>query len=337
MALVLHPVALPMLAAGLGDASSAGSGAVVIQEFVNHGGLQYKAYAIGNRVGWGVHSLHGFEIEVIALVSCQLTGKVVNAVVFAVGVRGCKCLHPSCKLLYAHCKGPKCFYAFWCHPVYCCHPPLPLPCSNARFKSSTSIFAKHTACTRTHPPSRFFTLFTFAPSSPSSPSSLPSLLHVLPFLPLQVFYATRTSIPDVTIPTSAAAAAAAAAGPAALERFILRFDSLSSLPTQLPDHMASSRIAQQQQAGQPYQQHLHEHQAQGSRQQQRVLDQGALEAVAGYIGSQLGLALFGFDIVVSTSSGEWLVVVSFWISCTLKLAAACPCWHFQTRLFMLST
>lgn len=60
MVLVRHPAALPLLAAGLDSSTSSGGGSgggtegaaapVVVQEFVNHGGLQYKAYAIGDKV-----------------------------------------------------------------------------------------------------------------------------------------------------------------------------------------------------------------------------------------------------------------------------------------------
>jgi len=62
MALVLHPNALSVLADGgltgslTGSSSGGGGGgaAIVVQEFVNHGGLQYKAYVIGGKVraGW---------------------------------------------------------------------------------------------------------------------------------------------------------------------------------------------------------------------------------------------------------------------------------------------
>jgi hypothetical protein len=52
MALVLDATALPALGAAGGGIGGGGLGSVaVVQEFVNHGGLQYKAYVIGDKVG----------------------------------------------------------------------------------------------------------------------------------------------------------------------------------------------------------------------------------------------------------------------------------------------
>ena len=156
MALARHPAALPLLAA---DFDGAGAGAVVVQEFANHGGVQFKAYALG-----------------------------------------------------AH-----------------------------------------------------------------------------------VFCAPRASIPDV-----APAPDGVVAGPDALERLVLRFDSLKSLPTRLPAHMAAAGGSDSGNG---------DGDGAADLAAAAPLDQQALEAVAAFLRARLGLSLFGFDVVVASATGEWLVVV----------------------------
>ncbi|KAI8475821.1 MAG: hypothetical protein J3K34DRAFT_456019 [Monoraphidium minutum] len=126
-----------------------------------------------------------------------------------------------------------------------------------------------------------------------------------------VFYATRASIPDVARPGAAAlAAAAAAAGGPAAERLALRFDSLASLPTALPPHMAAGGGATLQPSGggAPAEAGGAAAAAAAAAPAAPPLHQGALEAVAGFLRGRLGLSLFGFDIVVCADTGEWLVV-----------------------------
>ncbi|GBF98687.1 hypothetical protein Rsub_11401 [Raphidocelis subcapitata] len=102
----------------------------------------------------------------------------------------------------------------------------------------------------------------------------------------KVFYATRASIPDVARPPAPGPDADAAL----LERQVLRFDSLASLPTRLPAHMAAP--PKDGAAARPPQ----------------PLPRPALEAVAAHLRRALGLTLFGFDVVVCSDTGDWLVV-----------------------------
>jgi hypothetical protein len=115
----------------------------------------------------------------------------------------------------------------------------------------------------------------------------------------QVFYTTRASIPDVTAPSRATVTAAAAAGPEGLERFVLRFDSLKSLPTRLPPHMAAA-AGDASGDGRA---------ATAVAAQPPALPQAPLRALAAYLNSCLGLSLFGFDVVVTSPGGEWIIVV----------------------------
>jgi hypothetical protein len=117
-----------------------------------------------------------------------------------------------------------------------------------------------------------------------------------------VFYTTRASIPDVAAPSPAAVAAAAAAGPGGLHALVLRFDSLKSLPTRLPPHMAAPpAITSGAEACKP---------GPAEPPPPLPLPLPALHALAAYLRASLGLSLFGFDIVVAAGGGEWLVVVS---------------------------
>lgn len=108
----------------------------------------------------------------------------------------------------------------------------------------------------------------------------------------QVFYATRASIPDVARPPPPSPDAGG--GVAVLERLVLRFDSLASLPTRLPSHMAAPPG---------------EGSGGGDAPPPPPLPRPALEAVAAHLRRALGLTLFGFDVVVCSESGDWLVVV----------------------------
>jgi inositol-1,3,4-trisphosphate 5/6-kinase/inositol-tetrakisphosphate 1-kinase len=83
------------------------------------------------------------------------------------------------------------------------------------------------------------------------------------------------------------------------EQQLLLFDSLASLPTQLPPHMV-----QQQASSDSSNTQGNAHQVQQQQQQQEVQQPNmqAVEAVAAYLRSQLGLTLFGFDVVVASSN-----------------------------------
>jgi hypothetical protein len=78
---------------------------------------------------------------------------------------------------------------------------------------------------------------------------------------------------------------------------LLLFDSLASLPTQLPPHMV------QQQASSDASNEQGDVQGVQQQQQQSVQQPNmqAVEAIAAFLRSKLGLTLFGFDVVVASN------------------------------------
>lgn len=94
-----------------------------------------------------------------------------------------------------------------------------------------------------------------------------------------MFLTSRASIPDVRSSPKLPP-----------QQQLLLFDSLVSLPTQLPPHLT-------QHNSQP-DEHPGSHSKQGQQPQQQPKQQ-AIEAIAEFLRSQLGLTLFGFDVVVS--------------------------------------
>jgi hypothetical protein len=124
---------------------------------------------------------------------------------------------------------------------------------------------------------------------------LPPLLLLL----LQVFYTARASIPDVALPSSTTPQPRdqqqqQQQQPAPDQpQDLIVFDSLKSLPTQLPPAAAAPPPP----PGAPA--------ASGSGR----LNQAAVEAVAGWLTQHLGLTLFGFDVVVPVAAaGTYLVI-----------------------------
>lgn len=91
----------------------------------------------------------------------------------------------------------------------------------------------------------------------------------------QVFVTPRASIPDV-YPNAALPP----------QQQLLMFDSLKSMPTQLPEHLTQ----QQQQSA--------------AAQQAMELPMPAVEAVAAFLRSHLGLNLFGFDVVIPQGAAD---------------------------------
>ncbi len=102
----------------------------------------------------------------------------------------------------------------------------------------------------------------------------------------QVFQTPRKSIPDVASLSSSSNGA----GDKDVQQHVLLFDSLKSLPTELPAALQGSD------AHTP------------SSRDIEPLDPGVLEVIAGWLRSQLQLTLFGFDVVVASGSGDWLVI-----------------------------
>lgn len=128
--------------------------------------------------------------------------------------------------------------------------------------------------------------------SPPSPSETANP-HPLS-LRWQVFYTPRASIPDV--------AACSGAGEA-----LLCFDSLKSLPTQLPHSFSAPETTSSSGAASAATPGI------GTTASAAVpgaqLDMAALEAMAGWLRTQLGLTLFGFDVVLpSAERGTYLVI-----------------------------
>jgi hypothetical protein len=107
---------------------------------------------------------------------------------------------------------------------------------------------------------------------------------------LQVFVTARASIPDVYISPDLPP-----------QQQLLLFDSLASLPTQLPPHMTQqhcSTTSIQECAKSSAQQAAGPH----AQQQQQQPDMQAIEAIAAFLRSRLGLTLFGFDVVLASST-----------------------------------
>jgi hypothetical protein len=89
---------------------------------------------------------------------------------------------------------------------------------------------------------------------------------------LQVFVTRRASIPDIDCTRPAGDGSEQQPGH-------VLFDSLASLPTQLPAHLTASGSQQPQPPAAP--------------------DHRALEVIAAHLRERLGLSLFGFDVVVA--------------------------------------
>ncbi|WIA21991.1 hypothetical protein OEZ85_004346 [Tetradesmus obliquus] len=114
------------------------------------------------------------------------------------------------------------------------------------------------------------------------------LQHKVYVLGDKVFVTPRASIPDVHSSPDLPP-----------EQQLLLFDSLASLPTQLPPHFvqqhSSSTCMQEQResssgvAG-----------AQQQQQQQQQLNMQAVEEIAAFLRARLGLTLFGFDVVLAS-------------------------------------
>jgi hypothetical protein len=111
---------------------------------------------------------------------------------------------------------------------------------------------------------------------------------------LQVFITPRASIPDVCSSPSLPP-----------QQQLLLFDSLASLPTQLPAHMVQQQpSSSKQRDAQGAQQQQQQQQLQQKQQQQQAVQQPnmqGVEAIAEFLRSRLGLTLFGFDVVVASS------------------------------------
>ncbi|WIA42427.1 hypothetical protein OEZ86_008425 [Tetradesmus obliquus] len=116
------------------------------------------------------------------------------------------------------------------------------------------------------------------------------LQHKVYVLRDKVFVTPRASIPDVHSSPDLPP-----------EQQLLLFDSLASLPTQLPPHFvqqhSSSTCMQEQResrsggAGAQQQQ---------QQQQQQQLNMQAVEEIAAFLRARLGLTLFGFDVVLAS-------------------------------------
>jgi hypothetical protein len=109
---------------------------------------------------------------------------------------------------------------------------------------------------------------------------------------LQVFITPRVSISDVH-----------SSPHLPLQQQLLLFDSLASLPTQLPPHM----VQQPQECGNSRRE---QHDTQQQQQQQQAAQQPnmeAVEAIAAFLRSRLGLTLFGFDVVVASNQAAGTV------------------------------
>jgi inositol-1,3,4-trisphosphate 5/6-kinase/inositol-tetrakisphosphate 1-kinase len=91
---------------------------------------------------------------------------------------------------------------------------------------------------------------------------------------LQVFVTPRASIPDLHFSEGQQ------------QQQCLLFDSLASLPTQLPPELTQQQQQEQQE------------------QQPSMPPEEALRVMAAYMRQQLGLTLFGFDVVVAAPSSS---------------------------------
>jgi hypothetical protein len=111
---------------------------------------------------------------------------------------------------------------------------------------------------------------------------------VPPLCLLQVFITPRASIPNVCNSPSLPP-----------EQQLLLFDSLASLPTQLPPHMVQQQASSDSSDAQGDAQGVQQPQQQ--QQEVKQPDMQAVEAIAAFLRSQLGLTLFGFDVVVASN------------------------------------
>jgi inositol-1,3,4-trisphosphate 5/6-kinase/inositol-tetrakisphosphate 1-kinase len=105
--------------------------------------------------------------------------------------------------------------------------------------------------------------------------------------PLQVFVTPRASIPDLQFHQGQEQ-----------QQQCLLFDSLASLPTQLPPELTQPQQEQQQQQKGQQQEQLQQ------QQQPSAPPEEALKVMAAYLRQHLGLTLFGFDVVVAAHSSS---------------------------------
>lgn len=107
-----------------------------------------------------------------------------------------------------------------------------------------------------------------------------------------VYYTSRASIPDVFVPESRQASSSSSGGGGSNPSVsgVHYFDSLQSLPTSLPQQFTDQDAP------------LDSPSVSGQ------LDMQVLNKVAQYLRRQLGLRLIGFDIVVCSKSGDYVIV-----------------------------